>query len=287
MKPAPWTTVALTAASYALLLRALSPAPTTPSAFRTNNRKLSAVHSTITTILTLYCLRHSAWNITDSNRIPHDPEKVSIERSKPSYRATLNDAHNPLIQSRSTLSNHITSFETGYLIYDTLTLVASSYISRSASARSVLRAPAYLAQDAPIFFAHHLALIASLSWLQTYIAAGKEKGVQIILAFLLMNASNPLLHARWFVRKSMGRTDKTLDVAFAAVFAVSRFGTVIWVLRTYGAFHGMGAWEAYKMLRVQCQSGTAALVGFNAVWWVLLVWKIVKRDLIKRKLRGV
>ncbi|KAF2490052.1 hypothetical protein BU16DRAFT_169294 [Lophium mytilinum] len=287
MKPSPWTTVVLTAASYALILRALSPAPTTLATLRSNNRKLSATHSTITTTLALYCLRYSSWDLPDSTPSPSASQgspKQPIDPSTTPRTTHLDDSHNPLIQSRSTFANYITSFETGYIIHDILALLYSSYLSRSLP-RSLLRAPAYLAQDAPIFFAHHVALIASLGLLQTYIAKGREKGGKIILAFLLMNASNPLLHARWFVRQRTGRADKRVDVAFAAVFAASRFGAVAWVLSNYGAFHGLGAWEAYKRLRWQRRSGTAALTGFNAVWWVLLVSKIAQREVLERRVR--
>ncbi|OCL13373.1 hypothetical protein AOQ84DRAFT_111477 [Glonium stellatum] len=285
MQLSPWAIVALSATSYGLILRSIvSPEPS-PLKLRATIRGLSATHSIVTTILALYVLRHANWS--SPKELRHErPARISKPESqnaieKPSSATYLDDTYNPLIADHSSLANTITSFETGYLIYDTSALLYSSYLQNSR--RSIPRTPLYLAKDSPVFLAHHLALISALAYLQTYIAARREKGIWVIIAFLLMNASNPLLHARWFVRRKTGRADNRLDAAFAVVFALCRVGMIRWVLRRYGEYHGLSAWGAYKRLRVPCKTGVAALVGFNGLWWVLLVAKITERGFGKRQ----
>lgn len=173
------------------------------------------------------------------------------------------------------MANFITAWEAGYLIYDTGALFLESYVrDKSRGYRSAL---IRLFRGSPIFVAHHVLLISSLLWLQTYIAKGKEKGLKVIMAFFLMNASNPLLHLRWWKKKLTGKRDMEVDAALAAVFAITRFGSVYWVMQTYGQYHGFGAWEAFRRQRIECQAGTGLLTGLNALWWVALLAQMARR----------
>ena len=195
----------------------------------------------------------------------------------------LDDSENPLIQDQSNFANALTAWETGYLVYDTWVLVHSVHAgSESSYYQSILQA----AKTQPAGFGHHIALSCAFLVLQRYIHLGRERGIWIICALMLMNASTPVLHARWWARQQ-GSSSKTWDAVFAAAFATCRFGTVAWVLRTYGYYHGLGAWESYRKLRIPCQTGTGALVGLNALWWVALTTGMVRRGLKRSSERGL
>jgi hypothetical protein len=264
---APFIIVGVSTCLYDALNRAvrrLNPPSSTFHA-QVQNRAISAGHAILTTLLACSVLRQDKWLFSDTA-----PARLS-----PVLRpdGNLDDSDNHLIRGCSRLANAITSWETGYLLYDTWALIRPSG-----------DAPASLTQAArrsPVLLGHHLSLAAALLVLQVYIARGRERGIWIIVAFLLMNASNPLLHARWWTRRT-GRHSRLLETVFALTFALSRFGLVAWVLGRYGAHHGLGALAAYRRLRIPCQLGTGALVGLNALWWLALVRGIFARRSGKR-----
>ena len=275
MRLSPFATLTLSTGFYSLLGGLENP-DISPLQRRAKIKAISALHSITTTLVALYVLRYTQWDVTASSAesyLHSSPAKGGAKNGN------LDDSNNPIIAGRSTIANGLTAWEAGYLTYDTCALICDSY-ARS-NKKSLVSSVSRLSKESPIFLAHHVALISALLYLQTHIATGREKGLWVIVAFLLMNASNPLLHARWWARQKTGTYNNGLDVAFALVFAVSRFGLVAWVLRRYGAYHSLGAWNAYKRLRWQCKTGTVALVGFNVVWWILLVNKISKRLLLR------
>lgn len=240
-------------------------------------KAISAAHAALTTLLVLYALRRSP-----AIKIPDGKDASTQGSQLPD--GNLDDSSNPLIQDRNAYANLITMWETGYLIYDTFMLVQGARTNRPSAgfAEKALSA----AKRNPAIFAHHTLLAAAFLALQAYIVRGRERGIWVILVFMLMNASNPVMHARWWARtsaaaqKSSSRTARVgllWDVAFAAAFAGVRFGSVAWLFRRYGHYHGLGAWEVFGKLRVPCRVGTGLLTGLNALWWAALVRGIWKR----------
>jgi hypothetical protein len=200
---------------------------------------------------------------------------VSIH-DQPRYKpdGNLDDSGNPMIQAQSNLANSITAWETGYLIYDTWALIEHESIRAPNLKYSECIVAA--ARSQPFEFVHHTGLATALIYLQYYIWRGNERGIWIIVALTLMNASTPLLQTRsWLAHK--GRRYIGLDLSFAIAFALSRMGAITWILQRYGAHHGLDAWTAYRRLRLPCQAGTGSIFALNTVWWLLLIRSILKR----------
>lgn len=121
---------------------------------------------------------------------------------------------------------------------------------------------------------------AALLVLHYYIARGKERGIYIIVMFLLMNASTPILNLRWYLRSHMKHKRRTIfatDAAFVIAFFLARVYLVWRILREYGRYHERGPWETFwKGLRVPCQMGTGALVVANLGWWVVMCQNLAR-----------
>ncbi|KAK5952847.1 hypothetical protein OHC33_005966 [Knufia fluminis] len=260
----PYVLVGLSTATYGAVLGSLYEKRQPHSSLRALVKAISAGHSIVATCLTIASLSQP-WTI-----LPGSLKAGSIDSAD-----RLDDSRNPLISGKNSLANFITAWEAGYLIYDTGAMFLESFVKDRS--RGYCSALIRLLRGSPVFVAHHALLIASLLWLQTYVAVGREKGLQIIMAFFLMNASNPLLHLRWWRKKSTGKSDVRVDAALAAVFAATRFGSVYWVVEKYGQYHDFGVWEAFRRQRLECQAGTGLLTGLNAVWWVGLVMQILRR----------
>lgn len=232
-------------------------------------KTISAAHATATSIAALLLLRYSSWEIPESFD--------SLEQSKKYEDGRLDDSRNPTIHGRSRLANALTTWETAYLLYDTYALVNAS--QEKNGLRSTTAALRRVITESPVAMAHHVLLSSAFLVLQSYILGGKEKGLWVITAFMLMNSSTPMMHARWWRRQKTGRSSTLLDVAFLTTFAASRFGVTIWILHSYGRYHNMSSWQAFRLLRKRCQAGTGLLVGLNGVWWLLLCVNILKRNL--------
>ena len=233
------------------------------SDIRRNVKAISSLHATCSTALGIYALA-SDWEITkeSSHGLLRGPK--------------LDDSNNPLIFGESSWGNLATAVETGYLLFDTLAMLMVSH--RSAQAKDLTGRFATihrLATREPAILCHHLGLLAGLSCLQSYIAHGTERGVRIIVALILMNASTPLLHLRWWRRQRTGKPSLILDMLLATAFATCRLGSVAWVLKAYGDFHGISSWEAISQQRLICQAGTFALLGLNSMWLYNLLQNIV------------
>jgi hypothetical protein len=258
----PYLIVSLSAASYAGLFQWLQHGSkdSRPSSVQSIIKAISAGHSGVMTLLVLYALKPSLWH-TDTKQTSDD------------VNLNYDDSTNPLIVAQSRLANNLSAWETGYLIYDTCLLVLQTSPKPTSNlAAAVGRA----ARKSPALLLHHAGLAVALLVLQVYISHGRERGMWIIMAFFLMNASTPAMHALWWAKKS-GHGTKAAQVAFAIVFAACRFGVVWWVLRKYGRHHGVSAIEAYTRLRAPCKIGTGALFGMNGIWWLTLLRNIVTR----------
>lgn len=260
-KISPYGIVTLSSATYSTILWVLFRQDRTPQSFRLWIKAISAGHSTFATCLTVVSLCQK-WHINASQgslRMPSESEK----------HGRLDDSQNPLISGRNILANFVTAWEAGYLVYDTGALFFESYVK--SDPRSTRRALVRLLRTSPVFVVHHVLLTVALLWLQTYVAVGREKGLKIIMAFFLMNASSPLLHLRWWRRKTTGRSDAKIDIALALVFAATRFGSVYWVMERYGHYHNLSPWQSFRKQRVPCQAGTGSLTAVNALWWLGLL----------------
>ncbi|KAF2453308.1 hypothetical protein BDY21DRAFT_128692 [Lineolata rhizophorae] len=286
MAVSPYLTAGLSASTYAFLLRFLSSKNVNAFDRNTRIKGISALHAIISSIITIYALNTpSQWTPVgltsqqDALRLfePSKPRSPSAPAA-PSAAENLDDSLNPMIKSRSDLANKLTAWETGYLIYDTYALLHLTSLklpSRSDHTPKAAAAVRRAAAESPVVLAHHVLLACALGTLQVYNAARRERGVWVILAFMLMNASTPVLHLHWYLRRRMGCVNALADAVLVAVFALARFGPVYAVLEKYGQFHGLSAWEAYRRLRWVCQAGTGMLVVANLGWWGALVWRAV------------
>lgn len=271
----PTKIVFTTAATYSFLLAGswLASWPTKDS--RANLKAISSVHS-------LVIIAFGVAALLDKWPVDVDSWRCGKDLSKHEY---LDDTQNPLIFGESSLGNAVTGFETGYLLYDTIALL---YVTQrelpNGSKRKAAVAISQLARNEPLLLVHHIALLAALGILQVYIACGRERGVWIIDAFILIRATDPVLHWRWWVRKQTGKHDIRMDVLLIVTFAACRFGLLGWVLKAYGDHHHLNAWTAFMKQRMICKTGTGALFGLNAVWLAMLLRNTAKRLLRERKM---
>ena len=237
----------------------------------TINKAISALHSTATSVVAVYLLNCSSWPIPS---IPaHRPHRNVDTKSPP------DDSLNPIINGQNYLANALTTWETAYLLFDTWFMVYAT--KKRLGLSSNITALRIVAKKSPVVLAHHVLLSSAFLYLQSYIIAGKERGLWVITAFILMNSSSPIMHLRWWLRRRSGIPSNVMDIAFLASFAGARFGVVFWILKRYGSYHGLSTAQACMALRKQCKIGTAMLIGFNGLWWTILVNKLVGRN-IKR-----
>ncbi|KAL8787064.1 MAG: hypothetical protein Q9213_002406 [Squamulea squamosa] len=252
----------------------------------------STLHSSITTLLAIYFLRRyrASWAETDfpcahgSSTKPSASCKGNDHASATCHgRIYPDDSNNPLIQTRSPLGNFVTAIECGYLLQDTINLLQAARLRRGlARTRSKIDLRSFLHYvDKPLLI-HHIGIALALLGLQYYISQNRERGVYIIVQFLLMNSSTPVLNLRWWLRTY--HPDFKLirlgsDMAFIAVFYMARVWLIGWIIKEYGKSHGYSsAWEVYvKALRLPCKVGTGALWVVNTAWWALLVKSVIKR----------
>ncbi len=282
----PLTTSLLT---YPLLLRLLTGPDPTPRTYTTALKAISTLHSVLITTLSLIYLHNFKHNHTYPSKPP--PQTLPKPHLPQTQTPNPNDTNNPTITARSPFANAIAGLEAGYLLQDTLALLLKAHIQHTYAHTHHHQHPhtpkpnpnpnpSYTKQLNIPLLTHHLTLAPALLLLHHRITQNRESGIHIIIQFLLMNASTPLLNLRWYLRTfapSRKRAILATDVSFAIAFFVARIGLVGLVLRDYGAWHGMGAWETYWWgLRVPCQVGTGALVGVNLGWWGVGVGKLVR-----------
>lgn len=259
----PLSIVSLSTATYSALLSGAHWTSIASPETETNLKGISDIHSIISSVASLYAL---------SQKWPHDAQPANDSANY------LDDSNNPLIFGKSLLGNAITSWETGYLLFDTgVKLIAHWRAVRAEKKVPLYGMPLAVLRREPLILFHHFVLLGGLSFLQVYIAKGRERGIWIIVAFVLMNASTPVMHWRWRQRQRTGRTTLTADILLAAIFGVSRLGLVGWVIKQYGDYHSIDAWNAFRRQRIICQAGTWLLFGMNAVWEATLVKRIAGR----------
>ncbi|KAL8810991.1 MAG: hypothetical protein Q9200_002153 [Gallowayella weberi] len=270
---------------YGVLQRCTEGPNPSPNRLSSVTKATSTLHSTVTTILAIYFIRRcrSQWAEIGS---PSATESTITSETK--ARALYaggypDDSNNLILQTRSIFGNAITALECGYLLQDTISLLREARLrhglihpSSKATVQSILKYG-----DKTLLF-HHVGIASALLVLHYYIHQDRESGIYIIVQFLLMNSSTPILNLRWWLRTYHPQY-KTLrlvsDFAFTAAFYMARIWLVGWILRGYGKSHGYkSAWKVYlEGMRLPCQLGTGALWLANTAWWALLVTNVVKR----------
>jgi len=254
--------------AYPALLRLLSGPNPTPTDLSAGIKTVSTVHASLLTALALYVLQRPQWSAP-----PPSPAQLTAMRTYHLVTGYPDDSANPTIQGQSEFANATTAIECGYLIQDSLALILSERLYNKAGIRGTLD---------KTLLTHHVGIGAALLILYLYIHQGREKGIYIIVQFLLMNASTLILNLRWYIRtfKADWKTARVLaDASFVPAFFAARVWLVQKILGDYGAWHGWSAWEAFLYgLRMPCQLGTGALWLANVGWWSILVWNIVSRS---------
>jgi len=146
----------------------------------------------------------------------------------------------------------VLGLESGYLLYD-LVLEVILIIQGKGS---------------PLILTHHTTIGGGLAaW---FILMPERKAGYWVMLFLVMNVSTPLLHIRWYLRKSNrgGLAVRTAaEVALTGVFFMCRIAMVPYILTQWGHVVGMSWWRAFMTLPFRCQFPTLALSAANTLWW--------------------
>lgn len=262
--------------AYPLLLRLFSGPNPTPQRLSNSTKAISTIHSLLITLLALHFLSRPQWRSHASSPPPLSPSsKQNVAGHNSGGGGYPDDTLNPTISGRSEYGNAITAIEAGYLVQDTFTLL---YLARLQGKNNNGRWWRNLDKT---LATHHITIGTALLVLQYYIARNREAGIYIIVQFLLMNSSTPVLNLRWYLRffaKGKRKAILLVDAAFVGAFFMARVWLVWKILADYGAFHGWSAWEAYRYgLRGPCKLGTGALLGANVGWWTVLVTNVMGR----------
>ncbi|KAL8848483.1 MAG: hypothetical protein Q9221_006485 [Calogaya cf. arnoldii] len=245
----------------------------------------STLHSTVTTILAIYFLHRCRvqWSEMGSRGTEDSMAKPRTTAARVHSGRYPDDSTNPILQTRSSLGNAITALECGYLLQDTISLLREAYLRHGLvhpSFKPTLRSILKLADRTLLF--HHISIATALLVLHRYIHQDRDRGIYIVVQFLLMNSSTPILNLRWWLRTYQPQYKMLClgsDIAFVAAFYMARIWLVGWIIRGYGRAHGYdSAWKVYlEAMRLPCQLGTGALWMANTAWWALLVASVVKR----------
>ena len=270
---------------YGLIHRyAAGPSPS-PARLSAVTKATSTLHSTGTTILAVYFLRQCRVRWADMDAVGALDSRLNFGTMAGGSQGGRypDDSANPVLQTRSTLGNAITAIECGYLLQDTISLLREAYLrhrlAQPDSQRNIRSVLKYA--DNTLLF-HHISIALALLVLHSYIHQDRDRGIYIIVQFLLMNSSTPILNLRWWLRTyHLERKMLCLssDIAFIMAFYMARVWLVGWIIRGYGKPHGYNsAWKVYlEGMRLPCQLGTGALWLANMSWWALLVISVVKR----------
>ncbi|KAI4129537.1 MAG: hypothetical protein LQ338_002173 [Usnochroma carphineum] len=258
-------TFAGSSVSYAALLRVLSGPSPSATRFTKSIRAVSTIHSSLVTVLALIALQRGQWHSAGLPRelTVHSKHSISGNGGYP------DDSQNPLITARSEFANSVTALEAGYLAQDIIALLFEAYLRGGSKSLD------------KTLLTHHVGIGAALLALHYYIAKGREAGIYVIIMFLLMNSSTPILNLRWYLRTFHPQQRRVLlgaDLAFVVSFFMARVWLVWKILAEYGSFHQWTALEAYAYgLRLPCKLGTGALWTANLGWWIMLVGNVASR----------
>ena len=271
----------LTVVTYFVILRTLLKGSFVRLSLDDASKVVSFSHSLAISIAAIYALNASDWQLTNEQEQEIIRQEQSNSLKGIENRNILDDSQNIIINGRSPLAKDLLAWEAGYLLYDTIALCIQSRQRHNVS--GLLRLVVYTLRDSRDILVHHILIFSGLASLPAYFSIRRELGTWIFTSFLLMNASTPVLHARTWFRRRYGKRSETLEFSFILLFAMSRFGLVYWVIDKYAQYHNLSFRTAFGRLYLVCKTGTLALVGFNAIWWLALVRNFMKRAILQRR----
>ena len=286
----PYTHTLTSASLYTLTFHLLTPTTPTPSPLRLARTRetLSLLHCASITFASAYCLHRHGYGYGHSLSTTTTPlsDSDSTSNTLKSVPDTISEASLPLIATRSRLGNALTAWETGYLLSDCVVLLYAARAQRQYVQIHGSNIKQLKGLNITHLALHHALLVAGLAVLQSYIARGAEKGILVIVALFLMNASSVPGTLRWFlVNFAPGRTRsiRAVTAVYLASYGVARVGLLWWVLRVFGRERGVGVVEAWGRLRWQCRMGMGMMGAVNAGWWVSGVVRFVGREIGRGK----
>ena len=230
---------------------------------------ISIFHCTLQTVLSVACLRRHSNALSTSNN--EGPNLSSIRPSS------------PIITTQSTFGACITAIETGYLLQDSIILL-HAYRQRNRAASSSLQLKGWNFLHLGL---HHAILGGLLLLLQYYIAKGWAKGILVIVALHLMNASSIFGTLRWFLINFSPKSRQLillLTVMYLATFAVCRVYLVVWIIQVYGRQRGLPVWTAIIGLPPPCKMGTTTIFAVNSIWLLMGIKNLTFRVMSQRKI---
>lgn len=223
---------------------------------------VSLFHTSLVTALTAACI----WQ-------DRDAFSTSQSGTKWSGSQTV-ETDVPIITAESEFANQIAGFETGYLLADSLNLFYTFH-NRSRSATSRLKRVNYLHLSI-----HHVAMGSALLLLQHRLATTRVKGMLVIIAMHLMNASSVPGTIRWFlINRAPER--KTLiavmTVLYLSCFAIFRVYLLYYLIYIFGQQMDTSTWNAMGKLRLPCKIGTMTISSVNMLWLLNGIRNFIKR----------
>jgi hypothetical protein len=260
---------------YLAIFYATTPRKTAPLRLATSREAISICHCTLMTLATIYCLRRDL------------PATLSTKDVRTRLVA---DYELPIITTRSELANTLTAIETGYLLQDSIVLLLAAQskqvllnrrVGGSGDAQRALRG-----LNLRHLGWHHALLGSAFVVLQIYIAQGREKGILVIAAMLLMNASSVPGTLRWFLvnfRPDLKQAIRAVMVLYLTTFAIFRVGLIYHILRVFGEQLHITALEAFMRLRLPCQFGMSSLAVVNSFWLISATRSFLLREMRSRK----
>lgn len=261
---------------YPLLFRLITSSKATPARFAQSRETLSILHSIFISVLAATELRrhYDKWA----------PPPHSLSRGSGPSGADLD-----FIRTRSAPGNAIIAWECGYLIQDSVILgLVASKQHRAALAKGL---------NWRVLVWHHFGIATALGLFHLRALRGEEKGVLVILMLFLMNVSyvffavstvlpqsdlprTPFGTLHWFLvnfRPTWRYTIFINNLAYLALYALGRVYLLYYILDVFGARSGHSAVRAFLALPRPCRLGTSVVGTSNAIWFLMGVWKFMKR----------
>ncbi|KAK9321350.1 hypothetical protein V1517DRAFT_176115 [Lipomyces orientalis] len=273
---APQVVLAISLVLYLLLFYVITPRNATPSFIAKSHEAISAVHSTLVTLLSLFELqrKYDDWAPPRpfSSQTVHDDD---IRRAD-----VANGTGLKIITTRSNLGNCITAIETAYLVQDTVILIMGAQArlrNRHAGEKDMALVKEI---NWRVLMGHHVGLGTAFGILQRYIALDREKGILVILMLMLMNASTPIGTLHWYLVNFQPLRRRAILVAnfiYLTIYAVFRVYLVYWVVDVFGSWTGHSAIEAFRRLPLPCRMGTGTIGMANSIWLIMGVRKFMRR----------
>ncbi len=276
MLPSQWALLTLFF-GYLAAFYATTPRKASPLRLAASREAISIVHCTATTILTAVCLYREL------------PTTISPKQRQENNGRQVADRDLLIITTKSTFANFLSAIETAYLLQDSLILLLaaqSKQVFMHKKTPGEVPAKALRGLNLHHLGWHHALLGSAFVVLQVYIARGDEKGILIIVAMLLMNASSPFGTLRWLLinfRPDMKRAIKFVTVAYLIAFGVFRVGLIYYILHIFGKQLGISAWDAFRRLRIPCKLGMSGLGLANTAWFFNAVRSFAIRELSSRR----